>query len=81
MYDVATQREIVQIWCGVSHVGLTIDMTNVSERTGTLEGVPTVQIASVTGKDIPTHENLEASNFPYLSYPVHRVVLTPLEAP
>jgi hypothetical protein len=34
---------------------------------------------SSKGLAIPTHENLEASYFPYLSYPIRRVTLRPTE--
>jgi hypothetical protein len=59
------------------HASMSIAITNLSKRTCFLDGVPKVQMQSAGGIDIPTHENLEASYFPYLSQPDIRVDIQP----
>ena len=63
----------------MGHASLAITLTNISKRTCWLDGVPKVQMMNMEGIDIPTHENREASYFPYLSQPDIRVNLEPYE--
>ena len=63
----------------MGHASLTITITNTSKRTCFLDGVPKVQMVNDEGIDIPTHENREASYFPYLSQLDIRVDLEPYE--
>lgn len=77
-----SQLEVKLSKTGVAmgHASVTIEITNKSKRrTRFVDGVPKVQMMSGKGIDIPTHENREASYFPYLSQPDIRVDLQPYE--
>lgn len=61
----------------LGHDSMVIALTNDSRRTCSLKGISKIQMMNEKGTAIPTHENLEASYFPYLSYPIRRVILKP----